>query len=321
MAKAAEIRTQVTFELERRRRLAVPAFAGGVLYLLSQIIISGTLNGAPTVGLVQGIEPALKGVADPVTSPRADEVKFISHHAFALIAGSVVAAIALVILVAVLLFLFEAARFRRSEIFAPARALALFGGIGFAIVAVAHQVVGAVLTHKFAMPGHDHSSHAVEQALTKGTANLAVQYLSLLAGLALAAGTVATMMAAQRVGLVPRWLGFLGMFTGILLFIPIGGAQLGGLIPAFFLVMMGILLIGKWPGGDPPAWEAGEARPWPTAAEQRAARERAAGKLTPVAAGAGAAGSPAAAPPAPEPKAPTTSRSQRRKRRKSGGKH
>jgi hypothetical protein len=319
MAKAGEIRTQVAFELDRRKRLAVPAFAGGVLYLLSQIIISGTLNGAPTVGIVQGIEPALKGVADPTVSPRADEVKFISHHAFALIAGSVVAAIALVILVAVLMFLFEASRFRRSEIFAPARPLALFGGIGFALVAVAHQVVGAILTHKFAMPGHDHSSHGVEQALTKGTANLAVQYLSLLAGLALAAGTVATMMAALRVGLVPRWLGFLGMFTGILLFVPIGGAQLGGLIPAFFLVMMGILLIGKWPGGDPPAWESGEARPWPTAAEQRAERERASGKLAPAPAGAGASGTAVA--PAPEPKAPSTTRSQRRKRRKSGGKH
>ena len=32
--------------------------------------------------------------------------------------------------------------------------------------------------------------------------------------------------------------------------------------------MMGMLLAGRWPGGDPPAWEAGEARPWPDAARR-----------------------------------------------------
>ena len=37
----------------------MPAFAGGVLYLLSAIIIASTLNGAPTVGLLQGLAPAL----------------------------------------------------------------------------------------------------------------------------------------------------------------------------------------------------------------------------------------------------------------------
>jgi hypothetical protein len=111
-------------------------------------------------------------------------------------------------------------------------------------------------------------------------------------------------------------MGIIGIFSGLLIFLPIGGAQLQ-IIPAFFLVMMGLLLIGKWPNGDPPAWAAGEARPWPTAAEQRAERDRAAGKLTPAPA---AAGNGAAAP-APEPKRPDQTRSQRRKRRKGGGKH
>ncbi len=85
---------------------------------------------------------------------------------------------------------------------------------------------------------------------------------------------IATMMAAQRVGLLPRWMGILGIFTGLLIFLPIGGAELQ-VIPAFWMVMMGILFVGRWPSGDPPAWAAGEARPWPTAAEQRAARQAA----------------------------------------------
>jgi hypothetical protein len=36
------------------------------------------------------------------------------------------------------------------------------------------------------------------------------------------------------------------------------------------MVAMGILLMGRWPNGDPPAWAAGEARPWPSQAERRA---------------------------------------------------
>jgi hypothetical protein len=310
MPSAKEIREQVSAELERRRRLAVPAFAGGVLYLLSSIIISSTLNGAPTVGLVQGLTPALQGVGNPSVSPRASEVKFISHHSGPLIAGSVLAAIALVALTLILLLLFDASRFRRPETWALARPLALYGGLSFAAIGVAHQVVSALATHNFAT-GHDFTSHAVDNALTKGTANVIVEYLSLLSGLALAAGTITVMLGAQRVGLLPRWMGILGVITGLLLFLPIGGAQLQ-IVPAFWMVMAGILLIGKWPGGDPPAWEAGEARPWPSAAEQRAARQAGA---KPAAAGAAAGGDGSI--PA-EPARPAESRSARRRKRRKG---
>ena len=190
----------------------------------------------------------------------------------------------------------------------PARAL---GGIAVIVVSVGHQVVSAIETHNFAV-GSDHSSHAVDQALTKGAANQIVQYVDLLAGLALATGMIATMMAAQRVGLLPRWMGILGIFTGLLIFLPIGGAQLQ-VIPAFWMVMIGILFVGRWPSGDPPAWEAGEARPWPSAAEQRAARQAAAGaKGQPAPAGA-----PAAA--VPEPARPASGGSSKKRRRKGRG--
>jgi hypothetical protein len=305
MPSAKEIRDQVARESERRSRLAVPAFAGGVLYLLSSIIISSTLNGAPTVGLLQGLAPALGGVANPAVSPRAEEVKFISHHAGPLIAGSVLAAVAIVALMLILLLLFDAASFRRPETWSLARPLVLYGGIAVAVVSVGHQVVSAIETHNFAT-GHDFSSHAVDQALTKGTANMVVEYIDLLSGLALAAGMIGVMLGAQRVGLLPRWMGILGIFAGLLIFLPIGGAQLQ-IIVSFWMVMAGILLIGKWPNGDPPAWPAGEARPWPSA--QRRAPARAA-EPAPAAAGAGQNG-------VAEPARP--SRSARRRRRKGRG--
>lgn len=275
MPSASEIRQQLESEARRRGRLATPAFAGGFLYLLSAIMISGTLKGAPTVGLVQGLEPALRGEANPAVSPRTEEVKFISRHAFALISGSTIAALAIGGLTLILLLLFDATRFRRPTIWSMARPLVLFGGLAVALVSIAHQVISAIETHKFAV-GHNFTNHAVEQAITQSSGNQAVEYLALLSGLALAAGMIVVMINALRVGLLPRWMAILGMFTALLILLPLGGAELQ-VVPALWMVMMGVLVFGRWPGGDPPAWPSGEARPWPSQASMRAGRRGGAG--------------------------------------------
>jgi len=276
MPTQSEIAEQLAGESERRARLGVPAFAGGFLYFLSAIIVTSALSSAPTVGLLQGLAPALRGEANPAVSPRAVEVKYISHHALALIAGSTIKSIALVALTLVVLLLFDATRFRRPETWAYARQLVLVGGIGLAVINVVHQVVGSIRAHDFAV-GHDFTSHAVEAALTKGAVNVGSQYLDLLAALALTAGMIVVSLGAIRVGLLTRWMGVIGIFSGILILLPIGGATLE-IIPAFWMLGMGILFLGRWPNGDPPAWAAGEARPWPTQAERRAEREDGTGK-------------------------------------------
>jgi hypothetical protein len=305
MPSASDISEQVARESNRRSRLSVPAFAGGVLYLLSGIIVSSTLRGAPTVGPLQGLAPALKGNANPAVSPRGEEVKFLSHHAFGLIAGSALAAIAIVALTLILMLLIDATRFRRPNSWAAARPLVLYGGITLAVLYLGHSVVSSIEDHNFAV-GHDFSSHAVDQALIKATPNLIVQYLNLLTGLAFAAGMIGTMVGAFRVGLIPRWMSILGIFTGILIFLPIGGATLE-VVPAFWMVMMGIMYGGRWPNGDPQAWAAGEARPYPTQAELRAAREAGEGQAA-LSTGAGDV--------TPAPALP--SRSSRKRRRKRG---
>ncbi len=125
----------------------------------------------------------------------------------------------------VLLMLLDATRFRRPETWRRRARSCSSAGSPSPCVSVGHQVVSAIETHNFAV-GHDFTNHAVEQALTKGTANVLVDYLDLLAGLALAAGMIAVMLNALRVGLLPRWMGILGIFTGVLIFLPIGGAEL-----------------------------------------------------------------------------------------------
>jgi hypothetical protein len=286
MSSAGDIRSQVEHEQARRTRLSVPAFAGGFLYVLSAIIINQTLSGAPTVGLLQGLAPALSGVANPTVSPRTPEVKFISAHSFPLIAGSTIAAIGIAALTLVLLVLIDAVRFRRPETWRFARPLVIYGGAAVAIVSVGHQVVSALETHSFSS-GHNFTSSAVEHAISTGTANEVVDFVDLISGLALAAGMIATMLGALRTGLLQRWMGILGIFSGLLIFLPIGGAELQ-VVPALWIVMMGVLFAGRWPNGaEPPAWAAGEARPWPSQAQMRAERRAGGNGAIPATAGAG----------------------------------
>jgi hypothetical protein len=270
MPTAAEIRAQVSREEERRNRLAVPAFAGGFLYLLSAIIVFKTLNGGPTVGLLQGLGPALSGVANPARSPATAELKYLSHEGFALIAGSVIAALSIAALVLVLLLFCDAVEFRRPHSWRLSRPLVLGGGIAFGVLSVVRQVTSAVIAHNFAV-GHDFSVRAFESSTTGNSANLIVGVLGPLAGIALAAGMIGVLVNTVRVGLLPLWMSVLGSFSALLLFFPIGGADLQ-VVPALWLVIAGVLFIGRWPKGEPPAWAAGEARPWPSQAQLRAER-------------------------------------------------
>lgn len=298
MAKQSPIAEQVAKESHRRSRLAIPAVAGGVLYLLSAIMLNAALSGLPAVGIVQGLSPALRGKAAAAASPRAAEVAFIDKHAFGLIASSVLTAIAVGLLVLVLLFILDATRFRRPQTWPPARPAVLVGGIAFAVLNVVHWVAIAVQAHNFTH-GHDFSGKAVDSALlTSGGLGVTLQALGLFVALALTVGMIATMVATMRAGLLPRWLAVLGIFAG-LLFLPLFGSSTFQLIPTFWMVAVGILFLGRLPGGDPPAWAAGEARPWPTQAELREQREQ---KADP--------------PPPPEPAMPAGGSGPRRRKRR-----
>lgn len=270
----AEVRAQVERESTRRLRLGTPAIAGGVLFLLGGVIVSTTLRSLPTVGPIQGLAPALRGEANPAVSPGAAEVRYIDHHAFGLIAGNVLQALAILLLLLLLLFLLDAVRFRRPETTQLARPLVVGGGVVMVLVSIVHPATQVLNAHSF-VGGHDFTDEAVNRALTQSTVLELTEYLGLLGGLAMAAGMIVVILGATRTGLMARWTMYLGVFAALLAFTPFGLAlgELQQLIPAFWMVSAGILLMGRWPGGDPPAWAAGEAVPWPSQVEARARRE------------------------------------------------
>ncbi|HEY6887992.1 MAG TPA: hypothetical protein VI300_09440 [Solirubrobacter sp.] len=83
--------------------------------------------------------------------------------------------------------------------------------------------------------------------------------LSLLGTLAVAVGVVLVALHAMRAGLLTRMLGYIGIASGAMMVffaLPI--------VQVFWFSALAFVFLGRWPGGELPAWAAGEAVPWPT---------------------------------------------------------
>lgn len=90
-----------------------------------------------------------------------------------------------------------------------------------------------------------------------------------LAGLmAIALALVIISLNAMRAGLLSRFMGILGIIAGVLQILPLAPVPV---VQLFWLGALGLLFLGRWPGGRGPAWETGEAVPWPSMAEAREA--------------------------------------------------
>jgi hypothetical protein len=210
-----------------------------------------------------------------------------------------------------LIFLFGASQARRPEISPALRITALAGGVLAAVGGIAYGVVITIKAHDFAT--HGAQTYPQAHALLGGAGLAALQYAGLLGSLMLAIGFVLIALNAMRVGLLTRFMGYLGIAAAAASLLLIGSAP-ALLIEVFWLLAIGYLLSGRWPSGDPPAWKTGQAEPWPSAAEMREQRQRAAGR--------GSRNGKPTAKPAPEPVAaiPPVTRSttpkRKRKRRK-----
>jgi hypothetical protein len=108
---------------------------------------------------------------------------------------------------------------------------------------------------------------AAENAISDASLFPIVSGLGLAGGLAFVVSFFYSCLWAMRTGLLTRFWGSLGMASGIVFLL--GPVLL--IIALVWLLYFAFLLIGRVPGGRPPAWEAGEAVPWPTPGEKAAA--------------------------------------------------
>lgn len=224
------------------------------------------------------------------------------------VVGAVLNGLGLLGLAGTLAFVFSAAKARKPHLSQGPWITAAVGGALAALGGIAYGVTITIKAHDFAT--HGAQTYPQANALLSSAGLAALQYAGLVGSLLLAIAFVLIALNAMRVGLLTRFMGYLGMAAAAASLLLIGSAP-ALLIEVFWLLAVGWLLAGRWPNGDPPAWRTGQAEPWPSAAELREQRASAAGRPK--------RGSQPAAEPTPEPvgatASPTRSTTPKRKRK------
>ncbi|MBV8989717.1 MAG: hypothetical protein JO372_14270 [Solirubrobacterales bacterium] len=233
-----------------------------------------------------------------------------AHKRFPLdVIGGVINGIGLTALAVTLSWLFGATRARNPGAGSYMKWLALAGAVIAAIVAILYAIVIAIKANDFVTQGNQTYQEA--KHLTNGGFLVVIPVIGQAATLVLAMGFVLIAFQAMRVGLLTKFMGYLGIFTGVLVLFPIGSPV--PIVQAFWLLALAYLLSGRWPTGVPPAWRSGRAEPWPSSAEMREQR---------IKAGAGGGRAKSAPTPAPQavgaaaPAAKSSSAGVKRKRKR-----
>src|ERR1700733_2681148 len=245
---------QLQYEGRVRNRQAVIAIVAGVL----------------------GMVAAILGLTGPHAKVNELTLGLITDHKRAtldLIAG-VLTACCQVAVAATLVFLFRCSKARRPEAPGFLPIIAIAGGALTAICAIANPIVLHSKVDQFLSTGGQTYDEA--SRLTGGGVLLALQIGAQLGSLLLAVSVVLIALQSMRVGLLPRPLGYTGIFAGALILFPVVVIPI---VQMGWLLALGYLFTGRWPSGVPPAWQTGNAESWPSSNEMRA-RRAAAGQAT-----------------------------------------
>jgi hypothetical protein len=210
------------------------------------------------------------GVALDQQPRRSDQVLgLVDREPTDFILAGALAGLALLLLGAVLAYLYRATRSRRPQIPTATLVLLVFGAVGAAAVAVARRVDLITAAGDFLAAGARTEERA-DALLRDRTSLQVISGLGLATNLALAFGTILVSVNAMRAGLLSRFLGILGIVIGALL--PLVGPM--PVLLFFWLGALAALFVNRWPGGRGLAWQSGEAARWPTMAQRRAELER-----------------------------------------------
>ena len=195
----------------------------------------------------------------------------VDEHSSDYLAAGVLQALSLLLLIPVLLYLYRVIRYRRPEFSQSAAVLGVIGALGFAITAVIQQLeLIDAAEDFFPYEGKGNREDAAEDHV-EDALSPALQGVGVGGQLALAVSVVMLGVNAIRVGVLSRFMGVLGVAMGVMMVIPFG---IQPILQLFWLTAVAVMFLGRWPGGRGPAWQTGEAVPWPSAAEQRDEIER-----------------------------------------------
>jgi hypothetical protein len=305
---AADAEDNLAWEARQRTSATAAAAVAAVGIFVGSVWRGLTLSDLPRTGLIETLQHAAQpGPIGNTESLRVPTLEYYDDRALGVLLSSVLVGIGYLALGWALTYLAAAVRTRRPEFPRILLYLPLVGGVLQAI----STVISALGTNT-AISDFLSGPRTVDDAIdiTAGGLTVFASVLAVPGSLAMALAIVFVALNGMRTGLLTRFMGVLGIITGVLIFLPFGGPL--PVVQCFWLVMLAVLFSGQWPGGVPPAWRTGNAEPWPSSAELRQQRARAAAErrgekfeepeAEPVAAG-------------PSPSPSTSARKRKRKRR------
>lgn len=199
----------------------------------------------------------------------------VDAHRAAQLLSSILQAIGVGLIAFPLYFLYRAARARSANMRGELVGLAIAGPLFLAVVAIltglttlgaASDFVGdevpRLMANGVELSG-DRADEVAEDTLSDQSLRGVVAGFGIAGQLAFLVGMFYAALHAMRTGLLTRFWGSLGLALAA--------------VSVFFFqftllwfIYLGLLLAGLLPGPKPPAWETGEAMPWPTPGEQAA---------------------------------------------------
>ena len=210
------------------------------------------------------------------TTPDADNtrelLRTVDSHGDVFVTGAVLSGIGGLLLAVVLWYLYHAVKARRPDFQKAALVLAILGPVLLALAGILVQLDLVDRAGEFLASGAQTEKRADDLVADRPAL---VQSLGLSGALALAFATIMISQNAMRVGLLTKFLGILGIVVGALYVLgtifPLGT----DVIRLFWLVAVGLVILGLWPGGRGPSWETGEPEEWLSLAQRRALEQAA----------------------------------------------
>lgn len=238
---------RLSYERRVRPRQAIVAGAAGVLLVVSAVL----------------------QLAGPHTNVSEITLGLITEHKrFALdLIGAIIQGVAWLAVAWTLVFLVGATRARDEQAPPYIRYIVMIGAPLTAIGIVGYITsYGVQANHFTGAQTYPQANHLLSAPL------LAIfQVMDYAGELAMAVSFVLVSLQAMRVGLLTRFMGYLGIIAGILVLFVITPVPI---VQAYWLVGLGVLFAGRWPSGMPPAWQTGRVERWPSSQELREQRMR-----------------------------------------------
>jgi len=241
-------------ELERERGFARPAafgaFGAVALYVISYVIEQS--SGLETEGL------------------KSIQLQSFHDHSGAMLVATIIRAFGFLLISLPFLHLFRAAQIRSPRVRGEMIGFVFIGPVLFAVQGVLAWLATSQITDEFLDQRADsaHPAELAQRLIDDSSFREVASALLIPAVIALAIALIYISLQAMRAGLLTRFAGSLGVALGasMVLIFPIAL-----LVILVWLIYIGLVFLGRAPGGTPPAWDAGEAIPWPSPGEKAAA--------------------------------------------------